>query len=383
MLRSFIFVLVVMLGAQTADGRTWFVEKDGLGDYTVIQDALDAAADGDTVKIGVGHFSDYRMYTYGGGWRYCYVNIENSDLTIIGSGMDATVIGPEEEWWDFDNQSIGLVQVSPLGNGASFQDLTTINTLLGSEIASNRRFEFQRVKFCHNRIYGALIFGTGNITDCFFDDFYNIALSVHSPAENILVENCDFQGRYGLSLSATDNISVRNCRFDCVSSGLAEYCTGGLYDSKCNSSMGNGFSFFGPNEFLFRGNELIGFYHGLYLSNNPENIIVEDNYIKGGLHPALLISKAQPLSIKNNDIIRGSGYAVALENYTQEVFNIDLTDNYWGTTDPEEIAAGILDGHTDSSIHAYVIFDPYCGSSVPAENISLDGLKALFRDATR
>ena len=41
--------LLVLAVASSAHGRTWHVEKDGSGDFTVIQDAVDAAADGDVI----------------------------------------------------------------------------------------------------------------------------------------------------------------------------------------------------------------------------------------------------------------------------------------------------------------------------------------------
>ena len=51
---ALIVLLVPCLGGQ-GRCRTWVVELDGSGDFTVIQDAVDAAADGDTIFIGPGH----------------------------------------------------------------------------------------------------------------------------------------------------------------------------------------------------------------------------------------------------------------------------------------------------------------------------------------
>ena len=50
--------LLLGLSARSAGAAVWTVEKDGSGDFTVIQDALDAAAEGDTVDIPdlLGHF---------------------------------------------------------------------------------------------------------------------------------------------------------------------------------------------------------------------------------------------------------------------------------------------------------------------------------------
>ena len=71
--------------------RTWFVEKDGSGDYTVIQEAVNAAADGDTIRIGPGRFNE--MTNLGSVWEYseCVVNLIGRELTLIGSGEETIV----------------------------------------------------------------------------------------------------------------------------------------------------------------------------------------------------------------------------------------------------------------------------------------------------
>lgn len=46
------------LAAGAADAATWRVEKDGSGDFMIIQQAVEAAADGDTIRIGAGRFDD-------------------------------------------------------------------------------------------------------------------------------------------------------------------------------------------------------------------------------------------------------------------------------------------------------------------------------------
>ena len=47
------------LSPLTASASTWLVEKDGSGDFAVIQDAVDASAEGDTIKIGRGRYEDF------------------------------------------------------------------------------------------------------------------------------------------------------------------------------------------------------------------------------------------------------------------------------------------------------------------------------------
>lgn len=52
----FLAMMLASLLASGAEARTWRVERDGSGDYTIIQDAVDAAASGDTIRIGPGRF---------------------------------------------------------------------------------------------------------------------------------------------------------------------------------------------------------------------------------------------------------------------------------------------------------------------------------------
>ena len=53
--------LLVLGAVQPSEARTWRVEKDGTGDYSILYEAVDAAASGDTILIGPGRFEDYRF----------------------------------------------------------------------------------------------------------------------------------------------------------------------------------------------------------------------------------------------------------------------------------------------------------------------------------
>ena len=55
---SVLTLLLVFLVPDPVLAWTWTVEKDGSGEFTVIQDALDVAAVGDTVLIGEGTYDE-------------------------------------------------------------------------------------------------------------------------------------------------------------------------------------------------------------------------------------------------------------------------------------------------------------------------------------
>ncbi len=74
---------VAALSPVKTSAKTWYVEKDGSADFTVIQNAVDAAAAGDTIRIGPGRFEEFRGYVYPAGvYDICLYNT-HSELTVF------------------------------------------------------------------------------------------------------------------------------------------------------------------------------------------------------------------------------------------------------------------------------------------------------------
>ena len=48
----------MILSVNSADARTWRVERDGSGDFTTIRSAIEASAPGDTVLPGPGRYDE-------------------------------------------------------------------------------------------------------------------------------------------------------------------------------------------------------------------------------------------------------------------------------------------------------------------------------------
>lgn len=91
-MRVTVWVLILMAAAAAAQAATITVRRDGSGDHLTIQPALDAAAEGDTVSIGPGEYTEFIINPSTGMENYGMINVRN--LTIIGAGTDATIIGP-------------------------------------------------------------------------------------------------------------------------------------------------------------------------------------------------------------------------------------------------------------------------------------------------
>jgi hypothetical protein len=88
----------------------------------------------------------------------------------------------------------------------------------------------------------------------------------------------------------------------------------------------------------------------------------------------------------NNDIYKADQYALVLldlvSNPSAPILHYDLTNNYWGTTDPDSIAAWIDDANDhpgDLNYRGIVDFEPFLAEQVPVRKKSLSDVKGMFR----
>ena len=127
----------------TSRAGTWNVEKDGSGDYSVIQHAVDAAADGDTILIGPGRYDDYATYDTVDGTLICYVYIPDKSLTLVGSGMGMTVIGPASEIHPVTEHERGI-NAAYYGAGELFISDLSVEHLYGGILVGHHSGKIER-----------------------------------------------------------------------------------------------------------------------------------------------------------------------------------------------------------------------------------------------
>jgi hypothetical protein len=86
-------MVLLLVPALPAWAGVLRVEQDGSGDYLLIQDAVDAAADGDTILIGPGRYDD--LQPRGDNNVVCVARWDDSrGLTFIGEDASTVIIGP-------------------------------------------------------------------------------------------------------------------------------------------------------------------------------------------------------------------------------------------------------------------------------------------------
>lgn len=174
-----------------AHASTWRVERDGSGNFTTIQPAVDASAPGDTILIGPGEYTEtheIQIPEWPSPTDACvYVTVEN--LTFIGVGADQVIIGPEEYYPAYFGP-IGLCGAD-LNDQWRVEGVTIQNVRDGMYVEG--ALEAIRCRFINNEVHGIATIATGGtiIRECHFEDNDPGIMSYH-PASGLEVFNSQF-----------------------------------------------------------------------------------------------------------------------------------------------------------------------------------------------
>jgi len=380
-------ILLVVFSVSAVLGATITVRKDGSGDFGVIQAAMDVAAAGDTVLIGPGEYVDVTMIrppAFSFDMRsYCDVRVDN--LTIIGAGAGQTILGPvmyaPTQWPRYDPKGISNVGHAEI----RIQGLTVRNCYLGIWTGGNLFVD--DCEFIDNAVsIGNAPSGTNSWVrnsqfDCIGIQYEQPdALAFGSPGSNLLVENCQFAGAQ-LTIQGNVGFRMLNCDmrdnivgvevYYTYSTSLIQNCTMTNMDFGVSQSWGGGYCEVRDSSISGRRSTI--------RTGTEGRLLVENSILSGGEQAVLhLVSNPDVCIVHNSDIIKGPGPAVLCSQLINPVVH-DLTNNYWGTSNAADIAQWITDKNDDPAILAEVLYDPFSGSALPAENKSWGSVKALFR----
>jgi hypothetical protein len=230
---AFLCGLGWLLLSASVVARTWYVRQDGTGDYTTIQPAIEGAAAGDTLRIGAGRYADYFEYALGPTYiTNVYVAIVVDDLTLIGEGSEATIIGSETFHSEPPLGPIGIVAQQEISR-LRLRDLTIENIEYGTYMAQGSLDILDcEVRSCG---IGLLSFTSQGmqVERCKFLDNINDGLITYTPARDAYVMDCYFDNQSGnLRFAATPNARAYACRFTRGDVGIQfeQHADGGIYD---------------------------------------------------------------------------------------------------------------------------------------------------------
>ena len=370
---------MVMLAGGIAHGYTWHVEEDGSGYTTILQVAIDAAAEGDTILIGPGRYDDF-FDAHAPGWTEPAVAWVNKDnLTIIGSGPEETIIGSEEFY-------------QPAGTHPKVICCVDDMQFICRGVKIENSYEGIYWAYGNLQVYDCA-FSTCDIEICIFNEggtlvenstfetvggYYRGVLSFN-PARDILVNNCRFSGNgTAIQFGGTEEGVVTDCEFDgglgvAFSSSSSGSVTGCVINGEGGFSVTTG-----SNAYLF-DNEVYGRLSALVVSGWSQVVGSNCVFAGGSISGTLNITSASVVSLNGCHILKEDNYAVNLEIFYYEPIEQDLTGNYWGTTDVDSIAEWIWDVKDDPAIHSTVNYLPIAEGPVPTENTTWSDVKTLFK----
>ncbi len=382
-LRNIGFVLALFL-APPGLAATISVQRDGTGNYTTIQPALDAAADGDTILIGPGEYTEATTVRLPG-WAYdiqSYAHLRCDNLTIVGAGADLTVIGPP------------TYQANSDGNPASLSYSVGGGTLHISDVGLRHSYAMfvlgivymERCHFTNNK--RGLVWGPsgpgGWVRDSVFEtteyifDAMSCEIGSGGLGAGIVLE----RDRFG-STSAVRSVNGMTIR-DCELSALHIYAGAQVYVERCrNSDAGAGILLdMGSGNFCSVTDSEVGNpFAALMISESSPGgrFVVQNSRLEGGNYGVLWFQRySGPCEVHGCDLIKGTG-PVVLCDPNGPIATHDLRNNYWGTSDEATIRSWIVDHVDDPGIGATVLYSPFAGQSLPTETTIWGDLKAQFR----
>lgn len=379
-------LLVVCLGTQPAESRVWRVEKDGSGDYSVIQDAVDASASGDTIMIGPGRYSEYTDHTYAGNLWHIYVHILSGSLTLIGVGEGVTVIGPESPGtWESWEYAAGVSYWPAVASDSLVLQQLSVEDVVDGVYAESGAVAISNCAFRRTKL-GIWTYTPVTVRECSFEGIYGTGVFTFSPSRDVTVAQCEFRDtNSAVYFSGVANVAVHdNNVVECENVGYLNQCSGSVVRNSLSVTSGAGLVVYGPGSYTITDNVFDGGTANIYFGLGASNAVCERNVFRGSRDTAIEIATCTP-RIRNNDIFKDRGYAVALGGFGQTPDRfVDMTGNYWGTANSDTIATWIMDANDPGDppyfpVHGFVNFEPFSSAPVETEKTSLGGVKALFR----
>jgi len=390
-------LIAFVLSAAVVGARTWCVEKDGSGDYSVIQSAVNAAASGDTVRIGPGRFDDKQLVTCPGWSEYVRVLVNKDTLTLIGSGPE-TVIGQEEWWAEDQGQHIGVVASDWWGSrvlrieGVRFENMG-IGLYSGHESSGNDRISVASCNFSGG-YYSAYLIGDGGhveIVDTEFSRLERDGFHVGGWSQaQLIIQDCVFRlwdvhqwPQTHLSLNGIQNVQVDRCDFFEGGGGVIASFGGSMIFRDCLFA-GQSFTALYPSAAVDISVDRCRFeeQNTVCESGVRSNSVTMTNSVVNGVDDCtMLMTHAGSVTINHCDLGRGARGVVHILNDGPcgDLVQLDIRDCFWGTDSPDSIQAWIRDHDDNENVCYEVLYEPFEPQSTPVEQKSLSDLKSLFR----
>jgi len=380
MVRTLLFV-VFLFSASSSLSATLHVAKDGSSEFTVIQDAIDAASPGDTIWVHAGRYDelteDCELWD-DGTVADCHVVFTKDNLTLRGDGKDVTIIGPAVHPEDHPLYYFGIGTPRADRTSAIVRDLTIENCDWGIYAATpNCEFTGLSIQGCDEAIRDAALSGC-LVEDC---DIVNCGngIKAFTPARNLTVRDSRFSvDVYGCLMVLCENVLVQNTTFSGGSTAFSiqqdsDAVIRNVVVSNCEV-VSVDLSIGGSVEIY--DSQFEGGYYGV--ASSGAFVRCERSTFSNQSYRTLYLNGYGTSYFHECEIINGGGVSAYCDYNGTDDCHIDMTNNYWGTDSEEQIREWIEDTTDDPEICCTVDFIPFV-TGTPVETKSLSSLKNMFK----
>jgi len=373
-------LILALLSAPSASANTWRVEKDGSGNFTVIQNALNSCASGDTVLVGPGRYTEHAPFDFGALTEDTYVVVKTPNLTLRGTDRDAVIIGPEV-CTKINSREPNGIATSLQAAGLKIENLTVENVVDGVTIEVAADASDCILRDCEN----GFIIGSSSdhtFTRCEVHDSPGWSMSCFLQGTRVDLNSCQFeayvpfpgaQSPGGVNISGAHDVLVSDCSFLGDAYLQFQMFTDGTI-------LRNTFDA-GVINILDSSASIVGNVMGRSPLDNVfftgDTITAMKNVFGGGEDATLFLS-GNSVVMHDNHILNAGSLSVQINNYDSPDYTLDLTNNWWGTADATQIATWIRDVHDDPYFNIEVKFVPFADQPLPAKSTSFGSLKAGF-----
>ena len=381
-MRSIATILLLLLAVSVCPAATWHVAKDGSGDFTVIQDAIDAASPGDEIWIHAGRYTEmteaWDVWGDGSSYADCHVVVTKDDLTLRGDGAGATIIGFSEMPPDPDPNYTGISVTYNEATTLTVRDLAVENVNYGMYVACPS-FAITASRFEGNLQDGIRLFTAGGstITDCEFVGGSHGVLSF-SPTANLTITGSEFNDvNVGCRCVTSDNVTISDCQYTgCISAIDFQQGTTGVIENV----VATGYENYGVKLAMgayaeIRDSRFEGGVSGII--SHGEGLVCLRTGLIGQSYQAVDVNSGGNTSFSECDIINGGEWSIYCRYNGSGDCHLDATNCYWGTDSEDQIAEWIFDSNDDPGRCCTVDFIPFDGP-VATEPRSWSAVKGLF-----
>ena len=382
-MRSIATILLLLLAVSVCPAATWHVARDGSGDFTVIQDAIDAASPGDEIWIHAGRYTemteDWDVWGDGTVLADVHVAITVDNLTLRGDGADMTIIGPATYPSDPADNYAAVTVTSTHANSLTVRDLAVENVSYGMYVACPS-FSITSSRFEENLYDGIRLFtdAGSTIADCEFVDC-GIGVRSYSPTANLTITGSEFTDVYvGCRCVTSDNVTISDCQY-AGGAGAIDFQQGTT--GVIGNVVATGYENYGVKLAMGAYAEITDsrFEGGVSgVLSDGEGLVCEGTAFVGQSYQAVFVSTYPGISVFHDcDIINGGQWSVYCEYNATDDCRVDMTNCYWGTDSEAQIAEWIWDSNDDPDLCCTVDFIPFEGP-VATEPRSWSAVKGLF-----